>query len=422
MADNTEELSVPGDVNLVSALIITLGGSTIDISAMIADLTLYEDIFSNTMSGFIILEDSLDLINSIPLVGQEQFVVELNTPSLNKSITKIFYIYKLQGKMTKKRVQTYMLNFCSRELIFSANSKVAKAFSGNITDTVVSIYNDSRYLSADSDIFVDRTQNDCSFIAPYWSPLETINWLAARSINEEGVPNFLFFETNQSYEFVSVESLLNCESERSYIYSDVDANTAYGVNGSKEDKYNIVESIENPVTFDYLRDVSSGMYASRLYTYDMTTKSIKTNSYDYIADFDTTFHLEEFPLKTDDLIRRQAASTHFIEKNNYQTGSFKSQGYDEYFLEKNSLLEQLRAFKLVIKVNGRTDIKAGNVINFKMNDMRQILGDEIDTEGTSDYYSGRYLITAIRHQIMSGKHKMFMEIVSDSFVKKLIVK
>ena len=422
MADNTDKISTPGDVNLITAVIITLGGSTIDVSAMIGDLTLYEDIFSNTMSGYIMLEDSLDLINSIPLVGQEQFVVELTTPTLNVSITKIFYIYKLQGKMTKKRSQMYMLNFCSRELIFSMNSKVSKAFSGNITDTVVSIFNDSRYLSADADLFVDRTQNDCTFIAPYWSPLETINWLAARSINESGTPNFLFFETNQSYEFVSVEALMNCEPERSYIYSDVDANTAYGINGSKEDKYNIVESIESPITFDYLRDVSSGLYSSRLYTYDMTTKSIKTKSFDYIQNFDDSIHLEDFPLKTNDLIRRQAASTHFIEKNNYQTGSFKSQGYDEYFLEKNSLLEQLRAFKLVIKVNGRTDIKAGNVIHFKMNELRQILGDEIDTSGDSDYYSGMYLITAIRHQIISGKHKMFMEIVSDSFVKQLIVR
>lgn len=422
MADNTDQISTPGEVNLVSALIVTLGGSVIDVSAMIGDLTLYEDIFSNTMSGYIMLEDSLDLINSVPLVGQEQFIVELNTPTLNVSITKIFYIYKLQGKMVKKRSQMYMLNFCSRELIFSANSKVAKAFSGNITDIVTSIFYDPRYLSADSDLYVDKTQNECTFIAPYWSPLETINWLAARSINENGTPNFLFFETNQSYEFCSVESLMNCEPERSYIYSDVDANTAYGANGSKEDKYNIVESIENSVTFDYLRDVSSGMYSSRLYTYDMTTKTIKTNSFDYIENFGDSVHLEDFPLKTDDLIRRQASSTHFIEKNNYQTGSFKSQGYEDYFLEKNSLIEQLRAFKIVIKVHGRTDIKAGNVIYFKMNELRQILGDEIDTSGDSDYYSGMYLITAIRHQIISGKHKMFMEIISDSFVKQLIVR
>jgi hypothetical protein len=420
MSDNSNVISFPGEINVIRAELISNTGKVLDITALISDLSLFEDLFSNTMTGHMIIEDALDLINNTPLIGQEQFNLELQTPTLTQKIVKTFYIYKLQGRSAKKRSQIYMLNFCSRELIYSSNSKVAKSFSGSITDSVVSIFRDTRYLSSEASLFVDQSKNSYSFVAPYWTPLETINWLSGKAINERGVSNYLFYETNQSFEFVSVDTLLGAGIEREYIFSDVDSNTAFGVNGDKDEKYKIVESMDTAVTFDYLRNLNAGMFSSRLYTYDLTTKNISTNTFDYIDDFDKSRHLESGPLNTNLLLRKKIASLYFIEKNNYQTGVFKPQGYSDFFLQRNSLLEQLSAFKISIKVSGRTDIKVGNVIKFTINEFRQILGDEIDTEGRSDYYSGRYLITAIRHQIINGKHDMYMEIVKDSFMKKLI--
>jgi hypothetical protein len=422
MSDLTNTLSRPGDVDVKSAKIITTTGKVIDIIGMIAEISIYEDIFSNTISGHLLLEDSLDLINTLPLVGEEQFELSLLTPTLTVGIAKTFYVYKLQSLVTKKRSQTFMLNFCSRELIFSANSKVSKAFSGNITDTVVSIFRDPRYLGSTSELFVDKTKNSYSFIAPYWSPIETINWLTGKSINERGVPNFLFYETNKSFEYVSVDTLIQSGVEREYIFSDVDSNTAFGVGGNKEDKYSIVESMDTAVTFDYLRNLNAGMYSSKLYTMDLTTRNINTNTFDYIDDFSKSSHLNTHPLRTSDLVRKKVASLYFIEKNNYQTGALKKQGYSDFFLQRNSLLEQLSAFKICIKVFGRTDMKVGAVVKFTINEMRQILADEIDTKGTSEYFSGRYLVTAIKHQIINGRHSMYMEIVSDSFVKQLLSK
>ena len=422
MSDISDKLSFPGEINVIAAQIISSTGQLVDISSMIGDITIYEDIFSNCMTGYVLIQDSLDLVSTIPLIGQEQLILELQTPTLTKKISKTFYIYKLQNRVVKKRSQTYMLNFCSKELIYSENTKISKAFSGNISDTVVSIFSDPKYLGADTRIYVDRTKNDYSFISPYWSPLQTINWLTGKSINQRGVSNYLFYETNQSYEYTSVDTLLRAISEREYIYSDVDANSAIGFNGDKDDKYKFVSSMSNGVTFDYLRNVSGGMYSSKLYTMDMTTRNIETNTFDYIDDFSKSTHLEKEPLRTSGLMRKKLASLYFIEKNNYQTGSLKKQGYKDFFLQRNSLLEQLSAFKISIKVHGRTDIKAGNIITFTVPDLRQILGDEIETTGKSDYFSGRYLITAIRHQIVNGVHSMEMEIVSDSFVKSLITK
>lgn len=419
MADISDSLSFIGQVNTHKAEIVSSTGNVIDITAMIADLTLYEDIFSNTMSGFMLIEDGIDMIASIPLLGQELFRISILTPTLNTKITKEFYIYKLQSRSVSKRSQTYVINFCSKELITSSNSKVSQAFSGSISDTVSKIFTDPRYIGSNSNLYIDKTKNSYSFIAPFWKPLETINWLTGKSINERGVPNYLFYEDNQAFQYVSIDTLMKQKEKREYVFSDIDGNTAYGVSGDKESKYSIVEEMDNAVTFDYLRNLNAGMYSSKLYTLDTTTKSILVNSFDYIDTFAKNTHLDKEPLQTSDLIRKKVASLYFINKNNYQTGVFKPQGYSDFFLQRNSLLEQLTAFKFVIKVHGRTDIKVGNVIKFTVPDLRQILKDEINTSITSDYFSGRYLITAIRHQITAGKHSMYLEIVSDSFIKKL---
>lgn len=422
MSETTDQISFLGEVSTIKAEIISSSGVSIDVTNMIAEITMYEDLFSNTMSGYLLISDANDMISTLPLIGEEILSLEVQSPTLDNSIKKIFYIYKLQHRSIKKRSQTYMLNFCSQELIKSSNTKISKAYSGKISDTVSSIFVDPRYMASDSVLFIEPTKNSYSFIAPFWTPLETINWLTAKSLNDKGVANYLFYETNQSFEFVSVDTLLQQVPVRNYVYSDVDSNTAFGANGSKEDKYNIVESMDNGVTFDYLRNLNAGMYASKLYTYDLTTKNINELSYDYIDDFGKSSHLEKEPLKTSTLFRKKLASLYFIHKNNYQTGTFKQQGYKDFFLQRNSLLEQLSAFKICIKVPGRTDIKVGQTITFKVNELRQILGDEIDTDGESDYFSGKYLITAIRHQIITGKHSMHMEIISDSFIKPLITK
>ena len=66
------------------------------------------------------------------------------------------------------------------------------------------------------------------------------------------------------------------------------------------------------------------------------------------------------------------------------------------------------ALKLVIK--GQSYIEAGDVIEFKM---RAI--DEKNVDGAEDpQFSGRYVITKVRHQINPTKYVMILECAKDS--------
>ena len=286
MAEAAESISFVGEVLVQKVELVSHSGATLNITGLIGTLTLFEDIFSPTMSGTVNIEDGIDLIATMPMIGQEKLRLKLKTPTLSVAIEKEFYVYKLFNRTAKKRVQYYTLGFCSDELIVSQNTKISKHFSGKISDTVAKIFTEERALNSDKLIYIDETQNSYSFISAYWTPIETINWLAKRAINKSGVPNYLFFETNQSFEFTSVDTLIKGNPVRNYVFSDADANTVYGESGNFDKKYEIVQSIDTQVTFDYLRNISNGMYASRLTTFDVTSKAVNVTNFDYIDDFD----------------------------------------------------------------------------------------------------------------------------------------
>ena len=315
-----------------------------------------------------------------------------------------------------KRSQTYLLDFCSVELISSVNTRISKSFTGKISNTVKTLFKDDKYLASDKTLVVDETKNDASFISPYWSPLKTINWCSERAMNKRGVANYLFYETNKTFEFCSIDTLVNTDAIRKYTLSDIDSRTQapddFGI------QYTNVESVNTDVAFDYIKNLSSGMYGSSLYTYDLTTKSIDTTKYDYIKDFAKTNHLDKYPLHTPDLLKKLQSSTHHIVKNNYLNGNKRPMMFNESFQQRNSLMAQINSFKFDISVFGRTDTKIGDVIEFEMPELREITADQIESTKSSTF-SGRYLITAIRHSILQGNHKMSMEITSDSFAKAL---
>ncbi len=417
MAENKTTITSPGEINVKRFELRSTNGKIFNLEAVGMDLTLYEDVFSNTMSGYLLVSDSLDLINTLPIIGEEILYIDLQTPTLEKSITKEFYVYKLTTLHQKKRASTYMLHFCSLELISSLNQKISKSFKGNISDIVKSIFTDKRFIGSERNVIYDTTSNDYSFIAPFWSPLQTINWLTTKSLNTRGVSNFLFFENNKEFEYVSIDSLISMPTVRDYVLSDVNSLTAVGDDMDK--RYSFVELVDMPVTFDYMRNSSAGMYGGILYTYDLTTKKIKKTEYDYLTNFDKSSHTNKVPLKSRNLFNNNRSNIDFAEQNDYLTGQFKSQKLHDTMLQRSSLLEQIRAFKFNIRVFGRTDIKVGQTITYTAPKQREIAQDEIQTNSTSEYFTGKYLITAIRHQIIRGQHFMEMEIVSDSFVKDI---
>jgi len=410
-----ESLKFPGEVFVDTIKIISHSGKEIDVSGLAEDVVIFEDMFATTSSGYIVINDAVGLIDSLPMIGQELLSVSYRTPTLSERIVHTFYIYKMTVLSRKFRSAAYSLNFCSTEQINSLNNTIAKSFNGEASTLVSSIFKDERYLGSDKTLYTERTKNNIKFIAPYWSPLETINWLSTRAVSVAGDTDFIFYQDREKYNFRTISSLLKGETKRDYVFGDVDSATSFGPNGDYEQKYRVVELVEDQTTFDYMRIQSAGANASYLYTFDVTTRAAALHEFDYLNDFDSSSHLNKYPLRSSELKRSKKSNFNFVLKNEYVSGRPVKTPFDSGYLKRAAIVSLLNTVKINVKTYGRTDMKVGDVVKFSIPDNRQIGKESILSDVKSDYYSGRYLVTAIRHQFKFNQHSMHMELVNDSF-------
>ena len=65
---------------------------SMDITSMVDSFNLFEDIFTNTLTGNISIGDTANLISNFPIVGHEEVLITMGTPNIERVKTKKFRI------------------------------------------------------------------------------------------------------------------------------------------------------------------------------------------------------------------------------------------------------------------------------------------------------------------------------------------
>ena len=159
-----------------------------------------------------------------------------------------------------------------------------------------------------------------------------------------------------------------------------------------------------------------GMYASRVIYHDMLKRSYKVNDYNYVNNWPEHKHIGESMLVS-------GTENHDVFQNNSLSFqkvipiSTDASSLDDEAQARLSQLQQLNSFKLNVTLQGDVNRKIGDIIAVEIPSAEQV-----DTELVLDpFYSGRYLVTALRHIINSTGHNTSMELVKDSFFSKEIL-
>ena len=454
--DTTNSPQTAGDIKIKEITIISRDGVETDIQSMLIELNIFEDIFSNTIYGNIQLSDGLSLIEKLPIIGEEYIRIDVFTPGFEEkdSIQKTFRIYSVSNRSIIKddRMQQYVLNFASSETFLDTIRPISKTFSGRVDTIIQSIFTD--YLAMPRNVigknkdqpakdssdytdvvFLDQTKNSITFTSPRWTPFKCINWLCARSIpmKTKG-SNILFFETNKSFVFGSIEQLMENQIKNGmiaehYIHApnnirgldQRDKNFNYKKqNLSKE--YRIVESFTIENNFDVLQNLQNGYYASKLYKFDVINKDYQRFEYDYVQEYDSFKHLETLGGRggaffTESTARTPDAKIIFYPSHPelYTNSNNNANDIIETTMQNRiSLMNDLNNYKINAVVPGRTDMEVGNIVRFDFPSIRTKDGKTTADEAIDKYLGGLYLITAIRHKITYNKHHMLMEMIKDS--------
>jgi hypothetical protein len=440
MAINTIQNSVTaaGDINIEEVVLITSSGEELNIILYIGELNIFEDMFRTGLYGNMVVLDNFNLTSSFNLTGDEFLRIKAYTPSMsNDAIYKTFKIYSITDRIMLNDTgrQTYIMHFCSPEILIDALSPIYKTFEGPVDQVVTQIFENyvSTSRNGNNDYstlnIIGQTNNMVKFTSPGWRPLKCLNWLAAKSLGSGyKAPGYVFFESNKAFYFANIEQIIDAAVKSKSYYQDYyyfannhNFNTANTQDIDRQ--YQLVEDMKVVESFNSLKN--------RLYTLDVVTKKIETYDYDHVLGYNEYTHMED--LKSG----KGSSIPPFVSGENGINALRAAGGYNQIAMQhfglytgfannaadrakdilprRISVLNELQNLKIEITVPGRTDIEVGSMVNFHYPDASPRDAADLALGNEDKLYSGMYLITAIRHRINIGRHMMILELVKDSY-------
>ena len=418
----------------------------IDILDAVQAVNIYESIFDNTISATIDIEESSAYPEYFPLVGQEfvRLVFTVNYLGEDREFARTFRIRRLGDQSYPSDAKrSYTLDLVTPEFFTSLSSRMIKKYEKTTcTEAVRDIMTNRLNIPADRIKEIEETDLKISAVIPNYTPLQAINFFTSLGLTQQkSESNFLFYETLDGFWFVSVASLIDPTVESVATY-EVNANKMTGQPKiSEKEAYNSIMGLHQKQSFDVLMDVTTGLLRTKMLHLDFFARKWKEEDSRYTDTFKETTHLDEFPLYPDNFDQSVARNVKlFIVPTNTSSAGSKyalsvGEQADENKLYqsvvlRNRQLRELRHLTTVLKVPGQPSVRAGSVIDLIYPTSRNLQGDTVNTSmatisGKTPYYSGRHLVTAVRHVLTQAaparmEYTMHLEATRDSFGAKLV--
>ena len=444
---NSNRLQYAGEYTLEGLELRTVKGS-LNMIPNYVQLDLFENIYSNSISGSLVITDTNNLLVNMPFIGQEFLRLKISTPGISgvdaiDFSQNYFVIYKIGFVQDiSKGSQLIEFHFTTQEALLNQRTRISKSYSSkNSHEIVKDALTNSRHLDSKRSIFLEKTKNQPRIVSPNYHPFDLIAMVSSQaesSVTSALPPEinyFVFFENTRGFHFKSLSLLFDQPTKGDYNCGDV---------GSIERATQDVENYNRVLTFnrvgsvDMLKNIVGGVMGSTLTTHDIYNKKYDTYFHGY---FDNYPRIDENPIYLDtgvDYSNRNAGD--YVDARIYlnsrsgdsvnksftrgesesgDEGSLSSLTTGKGLLTRRAKFAELSGgINYNIKVNGHVGMKAGQMINFTVSTVGNPHG-----EGTENkYLSGKYLVTHLRHTFFKApivKHEVSMAITKDSYKTSL---
>lgn len=442
------------DFNLEAVDIIANSGETIKLKNLVTELSFFEDIYSFSVSGYVILRDAVGLIEKLSLDGNEFIQItygKTKTQREENKNSRKYRVYKVGDRrpIANFNSEFFTIFFCSEALLLSEQIKIRKSYPkrqiATIKGTKEGIINDILYnqlrIPENRIVRLEESYGVYDFVVPTLKPFEAISWLStyARPKDTQIGADMLFFETNDGYFFRSLQSMYRDAPYKTYKFQpkNVSPNTDPG---EFENGIVTVLDIQFLKTFDVLNETSSGTYANKLITIDPLTKSFRVTNYSYEKDYllnngkNRPATLNENPPLGPGRNRLGIPQTAAYDSTVKVAFSNANQSFapfikdsegsvaQDIFIEtyvpyRTAQISLANYTVLKLLIPGDSTITAGRTINLNIYSLGT---DENGLRKLDNYFSGKYLVTAVRHIMQStGTYQTILEIAKESSKKPI---
>ena len=432
-----------GDFYVEYIKLISYAGQEVDVTALRMELSLYEDLFSSTVSGVLVLMDSSDLPQLLPIIGEETVKVRYTRPSelrdglLKESLDFEFRVYKMDKRIpspSKEQSQIYVLHLISPEFIKQSQNPVQQSFPSMLySDTVQGLFD--AYIKVKRPISIDPSLFLQDYVAPNLTPYECISQICTKAISSTGkLPDMVFYDTISGPCFHSLSRLLAQPTSRIYNYQPGNVRQASSTHTDflprdiADDIYR-VEAYKHELSFDILSSLSSGLYRQNLTAIDPIREIITEYEFDLSKEWDRFTHTEKNKSHVKPPTFTGPGSLKVVSTNkdhdilpwiaSREKGILPSH-IEDWVMHRIVQLKLLSSHKMHISVSGDPRRHVGQVIEFYPPNLYGAFDRSHPQDPPHDrYLSGRFLVTSCKHRLADNKYYNDMELVKDSFLEEI---
>jgi hypothetical protein len=416
-----EGLFTGKDFKLNRLELIASSGQTLGLQGIYVQLQLFQDLYSSTMSGELLVNDANDIFVNFSLSGNDYLAVDIEKGAAR--IERVFRIYKVtERRPNKNSVSTYCLHFCSEELVISNSMRVSKSYKGQTTSDIIRdvLFNIMKVDPSRENLWEPTGKTvKYDFIVPYYRPLEVIQWAASRSYDPSGNFCYFFYEDTFGFCFQSMQSLFQQEPSKKL---NLSVKTAAGESDPAQtldsiDRFNIIND------FDMISSISNGAMASRLLAVDIFSQTRK--EYNYSLDIAEQNKQLLNPNKQINVMKTVDGNTNMSSYDSYfttyvqinDTATERENSIDKWMQPRALHLSALNSFRIKVVIPGDLYLTAGSVVEIEM---PQFKAPNENGKPMDKLRSCKYLVTAVNHKFDNNDiFESIVELSTDSFAESL---
>ena len=389
--------------------IIIKGDQEIDVSGVIGELILVENIKSIGISGKVLIVDNANLFASSQFTGTEILEIEVINHIQGKNIKKRFIMYETASvTVVNDTTMTYVFSLMTEHVFRSHLQVISKAYEGTPEQIVTRVLDGELGVSLDTTLMnIDPVQRSLSIVTPYITPIVTLNWVLNGLTTNKGFPYFLFASVKSDDIFMtSLEDILEAEPlfNRPFVKS-----SAIAASADPNKNLFTIEDIEYSSRNDTLVNIASGSVGAKYDVLDTVFGNRISKPEFKITEMLPDTKLIDTKFEVGGKKITEYESNFIFGITAPSTIRMDGYGYDE---EVDNLKSKIRRKSVISAMGNNTAVMTVTGTLFMQLDTPTI-GGKIELEVTAmegeetvldDQKSGEFIISSIRHTFFDEKH------------------
>lgn len=396
----------------------------VDITPLVTEISIYEDLMDPFLKGDLTFADNSGLLTALPIIGQEEVHIEFVRAGVKVekrfACTKVKNVEKLLGETAG-----VVMSLTSIKHLKNAVSQFSKSYSGLASDIIQTIHSDN--FGEEIEI-VSPSSTAHHVVFPFVKPYAAINMVLRKTFANDGSPYFLY--ENLFGEGPILKSLTEiCKDDDVQELSKTlnrNRDTETG-QGQRDMPLALGQLIDFKIVknSDTLKMLSGGALTNNTLRINPTNNEYTEEMFFYEDQAPVDAPLDPFENYE---IDNERLNSQLINPNvrveMYNPWAYESEGVtalntqdDSMALAKaNSMLQRLNNG---VRISAYADslpekYMVGKCVELNIPPNLPPLEGEVLTD---ELFSGRYIISRLRHYIKGEDYTMSMELVRDGLNK-----